>query len=124
VLVFRFTRQSLSREVRLPPIGNDRDAVPWLLALPHSPVARSLDRLDRKFLLRRLQLLQADDVRPSLFEPSDENFKPAVDAFDIIGRDLNGLQTADFLLDLLRELPALFTAFLTVSLETPSFLAS
>jgi hypothetical protein len=40
----------------------DGDAVPALLAMPDHAIARVPDRSFRKLLLRRFQLLQADDV--------------------------------------------------------------
>src|SRR5437764_12905636 len=57
--------------------------------MPDRAVSGIADRRLRKFLLRRLQLLQADDVRPGLRQPAQQHRQAAIDAIDVVGRDLH-----------------------------------
>src|SRR2546423_10588860 len=57
--------------------------------MPDRAVPGIADRRLRKFLLRRLQLLQADDVRPGLRQPAQQHRQAAIDAIDVVGRDLH-----------------------------------
>jgi hypothetical protein len=53
-----------------PDAAEYRDAVPGFLAVPDRLVAGVLDGSDGEALVRRLQLLKADDIRKRLFEPA------------------------------------------------------
>ena len=64
--VVRIAGQAAPGLLRLLAPGEDGDAVPALLAVPDGLVAGLADRVDRELLVRRLQLLQAGDVRPRL----------------------------------------------------------
>ncbi len=67
------------------------------LAMPERAVARVLERARGTFFVRRLDFLQADDVGAGLAEPLEQPRKPAVDAVDVIRRDLQrspGVATA------------------------------
>jgi hypothetical protein len=52
------------------------DAAPGLLTSPDRLVSRVLDCLRRKLSIRRLEFLQADDVRVRLFEPVEKVRQP------------------------------------------------
>lgn len=93
VFVCQLASKSLSHKVRLPPLGKDRNAVPGLLAKPYGAIAGSVDRLDRELILRRLQLLQANDVPLGLFKPLDEEREPD---FDVVARKLHVLSLGRF----------------------------
>src|SRR5437868_14756154 len=54
--------------------------------MPDRAVPRVADRRLGKFLLRRLQLLQADDVRPRLRQPAQQHRQAAIDTIDAVGR--------------------------------------
>jgi hypothetical protein len=58
----------------------DGDAVPAFLAVPDHAKAGISNWAFRELLLRRLQLLQANDVGRSFVEPAKKNGKPAIDA--------------------------------------------
>src|SRR4051794_32686569 len=66
-------------------------SIPTLLPEPDCVVAEIADRLFGKLLLRRLQLLQADNVRLRFLEPAQEDRQPAVHAVHIVGCDLHGV---------------------------------
>jgi hypothetical protein len=70
--VVRVARQPAAALDRVASPGQDRDAVERLLAAPDRAVAGVADRTDRKGLVRRLQLLQADDVGLRLGEPFEQ----------------------------------------------------
>ncbi len=70
---------------------DDRDAIPAFLAMPQRVVAGRLDRGDRKFLLRRLEFLQAHDVGLALLEIVQEGVQPAVDTVDVVGGEQHGV---------------------------------
>src|SRR5436309_13006399 len=57
--------------------------------MPDRAVSSIADRRLRKVLLRRLQLLQADDVRPGLRQPAQQHRQTAIDAIGVVGRDLH-----------------------------------
>ena len=84
-LVARQTPTDLDRALAF---RQDRDAVMRALAMPKRPVARIVEEVCRTFLVGRLDLLKADDVGLRLVEPLEQPRKPAVDAVDVIGRDL------------------------------------
>ncbi len=69
--------------------GEDCDAIPTLLAVPDRAVAGVTKGRSREPLLRRLQFLQADDVRRGLGEPAHEHRQTAIDAVDVEGSDLH-----------------------------------
>jgi len=58
------------------------------LAVPNRTIARVLERARGTFLVGGLDFLQADDVGARLVEPFEQPRQPAVDAVDVIGRDL------------------------------------
>src|SRR5271163_3375218 len=67
----------------------DRDAIPAFLAMPDWRVAGFADRRFRKFFLRRLQFLEARDIRFEFGQPAQERRKPSADAVDVEGCDLH-----------------------------------
>jgi hypothetical protein len=58
------------------------------LAVPERTVARVLEQARGTFLVGGLDLLQANDVRACLVEPLEQPRQAAVDAVDVISRDL------------------------------------
>src|SRR5262249_10852740 len=77
----RLNRHAASRK--------DRNTVPTLLAVPDRAIAGGLERTFGKALLRRLQLLQTDHVRPALLQPGEQRRQAAVDTVDVECRDLH-----------------------------------
>ena len=75
--------------------GEDGDAVPALLAVPDRAIARRRDGGLGEALVRRLQLLQAGDVRLCLLEPGEQVGEPAVDAVHVEGGDLHAATMHD-----------------------------
>lgn len=71
-------------------LGEERNAVPALLAMGHDIVAKRLDLGGRKAFVDRLDFLEADDVGLFFFEPTHQQFKPGLDAIDIPGGDAQG----------------------------------
>jgi hypothetical protein len=67
----------------------DRHAIPALLPMPDCAVTGGADSVDREFLIGRLQLLEAGDVRLGLPEPIQEDWQTCVDAVDIEGCDFH-----------------------------------
>src|SRR5215213_817944 len=67
--------------------SQDSDAVPALLPMPDRAVAGGPDCSFRKFLVWRLELLEADDVRCGLLQPLQQVRQPSVDAVNVVGRD-------------------------------------
>src|SRR5271155_6158777 len=67
----------------------DRDAIPAFLAMPDWRVAGFADRRFRKFILGRLQFLEARDIRFEFAEPSQKRRQPSADAVDVEGCDLH-----------------------------------
>ena len=68
----------------------DCDTIPALLPMPDHAVAGFANSGFRKFLLRRLQLLQARNIRPGFCQPADERRQASTDAVDVEGRYLHG----------------------------------
>ena len=66
VRIVRIAGQAAAGFHRLGAACEDRDAVPALLPVPDRAIARGADRGRGKFLIGRLQFLQADDVRRGL----------------------------------------------------------
>ena len=60
--IARISGETTAGLVRLCVPRQDGDAVPASLAMPDRAIARVPDRGFRKFLMRRFQLLQADDI--------------------------------------------------------------
>ena len=85
--VVGIARQAAAGLHRLGAAGEDRHAVPALLPVPDRAVTGGAERGGRKFVIGRLQLLQADDVRRGLLQPPQQVGKPPVDAVDVVGRD-------------------------------------
>src|SRR5665213_4049912 len=86
--------EAATRFDRLRTAGENGDAVPAFLPVPDGAVPRIADRRFRELLRRRLQLLKADDVRPGLCKPAEEDREPAIDAVDVEGGDLHGVADA------------------------------
>jgi len=55
--------------------------------MPDGAIAGIADRCCREFLIRRLQLLQARDIRRGVPEPIKQIGEASVDAVDVVGRD-------------------------------------
>src|SRR5688572_22191894 len=66
----------------------DGDTVMRALAVPKRAVARVLEHARRTFLVGSLDLLEADNVGARLLEPLEQPRKAAIDAVDVVGRDL------------------------------------
>src|SRR5262249_17684205 len=65
----------------------DRYPVPGLLPVPDGAITGRADRFCRVYLVRRLQLLQARDIRGGVPEPVKQIGEASVDAVDVVGRD-------------------------------------
>src|SRR5690606_7335060 len=89
VRVVRIARDASPALDGLLALREDRDAVPRALAVPDRAVAEGLDRLDRKRLVRRFQLLEAGDVGRFLLEPLEETGQPGAYAVDVERCDLH-----------------------------------
>ncbi len=89
LFVARIAGKAAARFVEFADAAEHRDAVPAALAVPDDVVARVADRGFRKFLLRRLEFLEADDVGLREREPFEQHRQAAVDAVHIISRDLH-----------------------------------
>lgn len=61
----------------------DGDAVPAFPTMPDGLITRTFNGGDRKLLMRRLELLQADDVRFRLPQPAEQNGKTTVVPFTL-----------------------------------------
>jgi hypothetical protein len=85
--VIRVAGQPAPGLLRLSTARQDGDTVPALLAVPDRTIAGLTDRRLRKLLLRRLQLLQANDVRLSPREPAQQHGQAPVHAVDVVGGD-------------------------------------
>src|SRR5580658_8417418 len=90
VNVVRISRQCAPDLGGLRAAREDGDAVPALLTVPDHAVSRIADRRLGEVLLRRLQLLQAHDVRGLLVQPAQEVRQPGGDSVDVIGDDPHG----------------------------------
>ncbi len=89
VAVVGIARKPAPRFDRLSAAGEDRDTVPALLAMPDRPIARFTNCRLGKSVLRRLQLLQAGNIRFCFGEPAEQDGQPAVHAIDVESRDLH-----------------------------------
>jgi hypothetical protein len=69
--------------------GKYSDAVPALLTMPDRAITSRLDCGLEEFLVQRLQLLQADDLRLGFGEPAQQHRKAAINAIHVEGRDLH-----------------------------------
>ncbi len=96
VQVVRICGESSADLMQLPAARQDRHAVPARLSLPHRLIAERRDRLGREAVLRRLQLLQADDIGLPLLEPAQQHGQPAVNAIHVVGGDLHRPSPATF----------------------------
>jgi hypothetical protein len=67
----------------------DSHAVPGTLARPDGLVAESAKGIHWKYLVGGLEFLEADHIRRSLGEPSQEIFQTLVDVVDIEGRNIH-----------------------------------
>jgi hypothetical protein len=67
----------------------DRDAVPGPLSPPDGLIAGIAERCLRKARVGRLELLQADDIRPRRAQPFEQVRQPADDIVDVEGCDLH-----------------------------------
>src|SRR6516165_4378903 len=68
-------------------LRQQRHAIERLLAVRDHVVAERLDLKARERLVDAFDLLQADDVRRTLLQPSEEMFYPLPDRIDVPGRD-------------------------------------
>jgi hypothetical protein len=73
VNIVGIARQTPPRFLRLSAASKDGHAVPRLLPMPDRAVADLLNRGRRKLLLRRFQLLQADDIRLRLRQSAQQD---------------------------------------------------
>ncbi len=87
--VFGIAGQTAAELRRLGAAGENRDSVPALLPMPDRDSRGGADRGGGKFLIGRLQFRKTDDVRRGLFQPGQQVREPAVDAVDVVGRDLH-----------------------------------
>src|SRR5215471_15729970 len=85
----RVAGQFAPRHDRLAAARQDGDAVPGLLAAPHSAVARLLDRGLGEFAVGGLKLLQRDNVGLFGAQPADQTTEPLVHVVDVEGRYLH-----------------------------------
>src|SRR5208283_2949856 len=67
----------------------DRDAIPAFLAMPDWRVAGFADRRFRKFILGRLQFLQARDIWFEFVKPPQERRQASADAVEVVGCDFH-----------------------------------
>src|SRR5258708_19127818 len=65
----------------------DSHAVIALLSVPDHAVTRVANRLFRKFVLRRLELLETGNVVLRLTQPAQQNRKASIDAIYVVGGD-------------------------------------
>lgn len=88
LLIQLVARQAAADLRRLLALREDRNPVVRALAVPDRTVARVLQRARRTLLVGGLDFLQADDVGSGLVQPFEQPRQPAVDAVDVIARDL------------------------------------
>src|SRR5271165_5970265 len=69
--------------------GEDGDAVPAFLPVPNHSIAGLPDGGFRKLLMRRLQLLKADDIGCGLAKPAQQIRQPGANAVDVISEDFH-----------------------------------
>src|SRR3954469_8941891 len=82
-------RQSRARQDGFLAARENGDAVPGFLPAPHRAIARLAERIDGKFRVGGLELLQAGDVGPRRLEPLQQVRQPPVHVVDVEGRDLH-----------------------------------
>ena len=87
VRIIGIARQTAADQRRLPGTLQDRYPVPGFFPMPDGAVTGIADRCRRKFLVRRLQLLKACDIRRGAPEPIKQIGETSVDAVDVVGRD-------------------------------------
>jgi len=87
VRIIGIARQAAADQRRLAGALQDRDPVPGFLAMPDGAITGIADRCRREFLVRRLQLLQARDIRRGVPEPGEQIGDASVDAVDVVGPD-------------------------------------
>jgi hypothetical protein len=87
VRIIGIARQTAADQRRLAGSLQDRYPVPGFFAMPDGAIAGIADRCRREFLVRRLQLLQARDIRRGVLEPIKQIGEASVDAVDVVRRD-------------------------------------
>jgi hypothetical protein len=86
LLVVQLARKAAPGYEWLRSSGQNSDAIPGFLTVPGSTVTGTANFL---FWERHgFQFLQAHDVRLVLFQPAKQDFQTAIDAVDVVGRDL------------------------------------
>ena len=85
--IIGIARQAAADQRRLAGALKDRYPVPGFLPVPHHAVTGIADRCRREFLVGRLQLLQAGDIRRGVPQPIEQIGEASVDAVDVVGRD-------------------------------------
>src|ERR1700761_8322980 len=78
VRVVRVAWKTSPSEKRFRVSCQNGNAVPALLTIPDRSVASLLDGLMWKFVVRRLQFLQAHDIRTIFGKPAQQDLEPAV----------------------------------------------
>src|ERR1051326_4882449 len=68
---------------RLAATSQDRDAIPGLLPMPDGPVTRCAESDRWKSVVRRFELLQANDIRRLPFQPFEQVAQARADPIDI-----------------------------------------
>jgi len=91
VQIIGVTRKRASDLLGLRMSSEDGNTVPTLLAMPDGPVPGVANGGFRKFLLRSLQFLEADDIRRGVLQPSQQIGQAGVDAIDIVGRNFHAI---------------------------------
>src|SRR5262245_58439598 len=110
VHIIGITGQPTARLDRRRAARQDSDAVPAFLPMPDGAEARLPNGVDGKPLLRRLQFLQAEDVRLRLSQPSQEHREAPIDAVDVVGSD-NHAKSFQHKADVQRRLSAERTGY-------------
>ena len=85
--IIGIARQAAADQHRLTGALEDRYPVPGFFSMPDGAVTGIADRGSREFLVRRLQLLKACDIRRSVPEPIKQIGEASIDAVDGVGRD-------------------------------------
>src|SRR5690606_22534284 len=91
VRIVRIARQTAANLHRLFSFGEDCDAVPGTLPMPHRAVSCRSNRHDGKILIRRFELLEARDIRLFFLEPREQMAEPTCDAIDVESRNFHEL---------------------------------
>jgi hypothetical protein len=81
--VARIARQASAGQLRLAAARQDRHTVPALLPVPNRIVPGRADRRGRKFVVGRLQLLQAGDIGCRLPQPRQQVGEAPIDALTL-----------------------------------------